>query len=414
MRAVTRLRIATVAIVVVWIALMIKLMIADVWDETNGMLAFCDPAHPLGFKIHFVLTQSLGFWRPLPTLICVGVLHFIRDFDVNWRILRAIDIAMLAGASLFFTRAIERWSERDDVRELVFTIALLFSGSAVIAAGWYANIFDASALLLLAVGAYLLSRGWFLEAGLVFGVAFFCKETAALAFPFLLMLLAAGRITFKNTLRTGIPDAIFGASYFVLRSRIVAFGSSSDVHGFDMQLFLPTLMNLAESFWRQTLKGSGPGVIGFAFLLLSIAVLRRPKLIAAALALIVATAVLYWAMIMPYQDGVLMSHLNFIGRLYLIPVALMLVILALERRTIAIAVLLIPIVFGAFTTYRDHARLQRTYRRIYRTAAESKTKPLVVDFAEKPLHDTVRGVEIGAIPNAPVTIDERTGQLRLR
>jgi len=414
MRAVTRVRIATIAIVVVWIALMIRLMIADVWDETNGMLAFCDPAHPLGFKIHFVLTQSLGFWRPLPTLICVGVLHFIRDFDVNWRILRAVDITMLAGASLFFTRAIERWSERDDVRDLVFTIALLFSGSAVIAAGWYANIFDASALLLLAAGAYLLSRQWFLEAGLVFGVAFFCKETAALAFPFLLLLLAAGRITFRNALRTANPAALLGATYFVLRSRIVAFGSSADVHGFDVRLFLPTLMNLAESFWRQTLKGSGPGIAGFVFLLISIAVLRRPKLIAAAVALIVATAVLYWAMIMPYQNGVLISHLNFIGRLYLIPAALMLVILAIERRTIAIAVLLIPIVFGAYTTYRDHARVQRTYRRIYSTAAKSTTKPLAVDFAEKPLHDTVRSVEIGPIPNAPMKIDERTGRLLFR
>src|SRR4051794_22922185 len=248
MRPVTRVRIATMAIVLVWVALMIRLMIADVWDETNGMLAFCDPAHPLGFKIHFVLTQSLGFWRPLPTLICVGILHFIRDFDVNWRILRAIDIAMLAGAALLFTRAVERWSERDDRRDLVFTIALLFSGSAVITAGWYANIFDASALLLLTAGAYLLSRGWFLEAGLVFGIAFFCKETAALVFPFLLLLLAAGRLTFRNALRTGIPALILGAIYFAIRSRIVSFGSSSDVHGFDMKLFLPTLINLGESF----------------------------------------------------------------------------------------------------------------------------------------------------------------------
>src|SRR5947207_481086 len=82
------------SVVVIWIALMIRLMIADVWDETNGMLAFCDPARTLGFKVHFVLTQSLGFWRPLPALIAAVLLHFVRDFDVNWRILRGIDIAM--------------------------------------------------------------------------------------------------------------------------------------------------------------------------------------------------------------------------------------------------------------------------------------------------------------------------------
>jgi len=409
---VTRVRLALIAIIVVWVALMIRLMIADVWDETNGMLAFCDPGHPLGWKIHFVLTQSLGFWRPLPTLLCVAVLHFVRDFDVNWRILRGVDIAVLIGAAVFFVRAVERWSERDEQRDLLFTIALLFSGSAVITAGWYANIFDASALLLLAAGAYLLARNWAIEAGFVFGIAFFCKETAALAFPFLLLLLAAERITFRKALSAGIPAAILGGIYFAIRSRIVPFGSSSDVHGFDLHLFLPTLINLCESFWRQTLKTSNPA--GFIFLLLSLVALRRPKLIAAAVALIAATSVLYWAMIMPYQNGVLFSHLNFIGRLYLIPVALMLVMLAIERQKIAIGVLLIPIVFGAFTTYRDHARMQRTYRRIYQTASQAKAKPLVVDFVEKPLSDTVRGVQVGPIPNAPVKIDERTGKLLYR
>jgi hypothetical protein len=387
-------------------------MIADVWDETNGMLAFCDPAHSLGFNVHFVLTQSLGFWRPLPTLIAAVLLHFVRDFDVNWRILRGIDMAMLVGAVALFLRAIERSSERDERRDVVFTIALLFSGSAVITAGWYANIFDASALLMLALGTWLLSKERAIEAGVVFGVAFFCKETAALVFPFLLLLLAAGRINLRTAIRAGIPAAIFGAIYFAIRSRIVPFGSSADVHGFATNLFLPTLLNLCESFWRQTLKARD--YVGFAFLLLSLAVLKKPKLIAAAVVLIVASAVLYWGMIMPYQDGVLFSHLDFIGRLYLIPVALMLVMLAMERRTIAMCVLLLPILFGAFTTYRDHARLQRTYKRLYRTALTAKTKPLLVDYTEKPLHDTTRNVEVCACPQAPVKIDERTGRLSYR
>jgi len=240
----------------------------------------------------------------------------------------------------------------------------------------------------------------------------FCTETAAFVFPFLLLLLAAGRINLRTAIRAGIPAAILGAIYFAIRSRIVPFGSTADVHGFATNLFLPTLINLCESFWRQTLKARD--YIGFAFLLLSLAVLKKPKLIAAAVVLIVASAVLYWGMIMPYQDGVLFSHLDFIGRLYLIPVTLMLVMLAMERRTIAICVLLIPILFGAFTTYRDHARLQRTYRRLYRTALDAKKKPLIVDYTEKPLHDTTRNVEVCACPQAPVKIDERTGRLQYR
>jgi len=411
---VTRLRIASIAVALLWLALITKLMIADLWDETNGMLLFCDPTHPLGWKIHFVLTQSLGFWRPLPTLIATFVLHVVRDFDVNWRVLRFIDAFELVGSVALLTDAITRWSERDETRDLLFTVAVLFSGSAIITAGWYANVFDATALLVIAVGLSLLPRGRALAAGIVFGVAFFCKETTALVFPFLLAMLAAKRITFRDALRSGIPAAILGGIYFVIRGRIVPFGSASDVHGFPLNVFLPTLVNLCDSFWRQTLKGDGPGIVGFVFLVLSLAALRKPKLIAAAALLVIASAVLYWQMFMPYQGDVLMSHLDFIGRLYLIPVTLMLVLLAVERRTIAIAVLLIPIIFGAVQTYRDHARMQRTYRRIYRTAAASPTKPLVVDFPEKPLHDTVRGIEVGAFPDAHVRIDAKTGRLLYR
>lgn len=398
-------RVATAAAVAIWIAFAMALTIADVWDETNGMLAFSSPAMSLGQKVQFVLTQSLGFWRPLPTLLVTFVLHFVRDFDVSWKILRAINMAMLLGAAWLLAR------ELRDGHRFVFAVALLFSGSAVITAGWYANIFDASALLLLAVGLTQLLRGRDLAAGVIFGVAFFCKETAALMLPFLLVLLAANRITFRNALRAGIPAAILGAAYFAIRSKIVPFGGAGDVHGFAPEHLLPTFIHLGESFWRQTLKGGGPGAIGFVFLAISLAALKRPRAIAAALLFLGATAIIYWGMFSEYQAGVLMHHLNFVGRLYLVPVALMLFLLALERRTWAIAVLLLPIAFGAFTTWRDHARFQRTYARIYRTAAEAQTKPLVVHYPTKPLDDTVRGIRIGDFPEAKVRIEPKSGRV---
>ena len=93
-----RWRYATPAAVAVWIVLMVRLMIADVWDETNGMLYFSDPANSLGEIVRFVLTQSLGFWRPLPTLLAGAVMHFLPDFAVSWRVLRAINMALLVGA----------------------------------------------------------------------------------------------------------------------------------------------------------------------------------------------------------------------------------------------------------------------------------------------------------------------------
>ncbi|HYI13322.1 MAG TPA: hypothetical protein VEK57_30020 [Thermoanaerobaculia bacterium] len=420
-----RWRYATLAAVALWIGLAVRLMVADVWDETNGMLAFSSDAMSLGQKLQFVLTQSLGFWRPLPTLFVTVVLHFVRDFDVSWRVLRVVNIVLLLAAARVLVGAVARRSDGTDGTDgtygtygtyrtyrtaagpagFIFTLAFLFSGSAIITAGWYANVFDASALLLIAVAMSLLLRGRDLAAGVVLGVAFFCKETAALGLPFLLILFAAGRITFRQALRSGIPAAILGAIYFVLRSKIVPFGSTGDVHGFDPAQLVPTLVNLSESFWRQTLKGDGPGIFGFVFLVLSLAALVRPRLIAAAVAFLLATAVIYWGMFGIHQGGVLMHHLNFAGRLYLVPVALMLFLLALERRTFVIAILLLPILFGAATTWYDHSRFQQTYAQIYKLA------PVVVHYPTKPLDDTVRKVKVGEFPDAPVRVDAKDGKL---
>jgi hypothetical protein len=432
---------ATLAAIAIWLLFAVRLMIADVWDETNGMLAFSSPATSLADKLQFVLTRSLGFWRPIPTLLVAIVLHFVRDFGVSWKVLRAVNIGLLLGALYVLLHALTVAGGRltgssstanrlpatltvDGGRPTgssstvnrppatLFTIAFLFSGSAVIAAGWFANIFDAAALLMLSVGLSLLLRGRALAAGVVFGVAFFCKESAALGLPFLLVLFASGTITFRQALRAGIPATILGAIYFVIRSKIVSFGGAGDIHGFDASQFLPTIVNLGESFWEQNLKGFG--LLGFLWLAISLAALKRPRLIAAALVFLLATAVIYWGMFNEYQNGILVHHLDFIGRLYLVPASLMLFLLALERRTLAIAVLLIPIVFGGFVTWRDHARFQRMYKRIYRTAAKSSVKPLTVHFPAKPLDDVVRGIKIGDLPDAPVTVDAKTGRLSYR
>lgn len=399
---------ATYFVITVWVLFMIRLMIADVWDETNGMLAFSSHSMSLGAKLHFVLTQSLGFWRPLPTLLVVNVLHFIPDFDVSWRILRAINIAMIVAA----VKVLLDTAEAKGALRFTMTVALLFSGSAVIAAGWYANIFDVSVLLLIAIAIRLLFRERAITAGLVLGIAFFCKETAALALPFLLVLFAAGRITFRQMLHTALPATLLGAVYFAIRSRIVPFGTAGDVHGFAAEHFWPTVHHLAESFWRQTMKGPGPGVLGFVVLALSLLALWRPRLIGATLVFLTATVVIYWGMFGEYQNDLLIHHLNFIGRLYLVPVALMLFVLALERRTLAIALLCLPIVFGGYTTWRDHARFQRMYKRIYRTTAESSQSILVVHYPAKPLTDTVRGIQIGDYPDmAAIIINAKTGRL---
>jgi hypothetical protein len=412
-------RVATVAAIVLWLGLAVRLMIADVWDETNGMLFFSSAATSLGDKLRFVLTQSLGFWRPLPTLLLATVLHLVPDFDVSWRVLRAINIVALIAAFALLVDALRSWRFDGSARvapwrTLLFALAFFYSSSAVITAGWFANAFDAFALLAIAAGLALLARERAIAAGVVFGLAFFCKETAALILPFLLVLLAAGRITFRQSLRAGIPAAILGAIYFVFRSKIVPFGTAGDVHGFAAEQLVPTILNLAGSFWLQSMKQSGFAVAGIAFLVVSLAALRRPRLIAAVLLFYAGVALIYWGMFAEYQNGVLMHHLNFVGRLYLVPATLLLFLLLLERRIVAVAVLTLPIVFGAVLTWRDHARFQSTYARIYRTAADATVRPLRVHYPTKPLDDQVRGVVVGDLPDAPVVIDPKSGRLEFR
>jgi hypothetical protein len=407
----TRWRYASGVALAVWLLLSVRLMISDVWDETNGMLLFSNPENSLSFITRFVLTKSLGFWRPLPTLVAGWVMHFLPDFDISWRVLRAVNIALLLGAMALFAKAIERWNGVFAPRDrFVYLLAALFSGSALITAGWYPIIFDAASLLAVAGGLALLSRGHSLTAGLIFGVGFFCKESTALVLPFLLVLLVSGRILWRDALRAGLPALALGLVYFAIRSQIIPFGSAADVHTFDRQYLLPTITSLAQTLWYQTTK-VGPWVaFGVAFTLLALGALRRPLVIAAMVAFLGATVVVYWGMFAVPQTELIDAR-NFVGRLYLAPVMLFLFLLALERKTVVMAVLLIPILFGGALTYRDHARFQRMYKRIYRTAATAAQKPLVVHLPMKPLDDTVRGIKIGDFPNAPVTVNTRTGRL---
>lgn len=403
-------RYATRAVVLVWLVLMFRLMIADLWDETNGMVIFSDPSLSFSRSVEVVATQSIGLWRPLSILPAVAILHFVPDYAVSWRVLRILNMAFLLGAFALLGKALKHWNgaltERD---RFVFTAAALFSGSTIITATWYANICDASAFFMLAWGIWWLARGRAWTAGVIFGAAFFFKESAALIFPLLVVLVAARRVAWRDALRAAIPAFALGALYFVLRAQIIPFGGNGDFHGFELRALMPTIATLGQTFWYQSVK-AGPWVIfGGAFTLLSIAALRRPLVIASVIAFFAAMVVVYWGMFDHVQTEAIGAS-NFVGRLFLIPVMLVLFILALERKTWAVCILLIPILLGGAITYRDHARMQRLYKKIYRTARETHEKPLTVYYPVKPLDDRVRGIRIGDFPDAPWRIDAKRGR----
>jgi hypothetical protein len=399
---------ATYAAVILWIAAMARLFIADVWDESNALVVFGDAHQSAGQLVATILKTPLPFWRPIPTIFAALTIHALPP-DFAWPFLRIVNILMIFGAVALILRALRNWAGRDDRRDFFFLFATLFSAGAIIVAGWFANIFDASVLLLVAWGLLLMTRGWFMEAGFVFGVAFFFKETAAMALPLLLILVAIDRLKLRDAVKSAIPTLAIGILYFGLRSLVVPFGSAADTHQFQLPMLLPTAKGFVESYWRETLWGA-PNVIGYIVFVFSVAAMRPWRARGAFVLYVVAAVVIYLSMFATYQDHDLLHHLMFIGRLYFIPVTLTLFIFALDRRWWAIAILAIPLLFGAAGTYMRYERFQRSYRNLYRYAATA-TKPVRIDYAMKPLHDPRRGIDIGDFPDAPLRLDPVNGLL---
>jgi hypothetical protein len=403
-------RFARYAVVAIWIAAMARLFIADVWDETNALVVFGRGSGQSAMQlIRVILKTPLPFWRPIPTILVALVIHWIPDPEVTWRLLRGVNIAVVLGALWLFLKTLDAWDGRSERRNTIFTIAYLFSGGAIIVATWFANIFDACVMLFIAWGLLLVTRNKFVSAGLIFGVAFFFKETAAMTLPLLVLLIAIDRIKIRDAVKIAIPTLTLGILYFVLRSLVVPFGSAADTHQFHASTIVPTVMGLIETYWRENLWGHAT-VLGYVFFLFSLIAMRGWRGRVAFGAFAAFAALIYMEMFTTYQGNVLIHHLMFIPRLYFIPVALSLFVFAADRRWWAVAILAIPLLAGAVGTYMRYERFQRSYRNLYRYA-QTAPKPVRIDYAMKPLHDPARGIEIGDFPDAHVRIDPVNGLL---
>src|SRR4051812_8322137 len=152
---------ATYGIVLLWIAAMSRLFIADVWDETTALVVFGDAHQTAGHLVSMILKTPMPFWRPIPTIFTALAIHLL-PFNVAWPSLRIVNMLMILGAVALLVRALNNWAGRDARRDFFLVFATLFSAGAIIAGGWFANIFDASVLLLAASGLVLITRGWFM------------------------------------------------------------------------------------------------------------------------------------------------------------------------------------------------------------------------------------------------------------
>ncbi len=401
-------RLARYAVIAIWTLAMARLFIADVWDETNALVVFGRGSGQSALQlVRVILKTPLPFWRPIPTILVALAIHWIPDPEVTWRLLRIANVAIVLGALWLLLKTLDAWDGRSERRNALFAFAYLFSGGAIIVATWFANIFDAAVMLLIAWGLLLVTRNKFVSAGLLFGVAFFFKETAAMTLPLVVLLITVDRIKIRDAVKVAIPTLSLGVFYFVLRSLVVPFGSAADTHQFHAATIAPTVMGLIESYWRESLWGHAT-ILGYGFFLFSLGAMRGLRARVVFGGFVAFAALIYMEMFTTYQGNALIHYLMFIPRLYFIPVVLSLFVFAVDRRWWAVAVLAIPLLAGAVGTYARYERFQRSYRNLYRYA-RTAPKPLRIDFAMKPLHDPARGIEIGDFPDAHLRIDPVNG-----
>ncbi|MEK7989606.1 MAG: hypothetical protein VSS52_001245 [Thiotrichaceae bacterium] len=395
-----------------WLILLKPLMIIDVWDESNFLIYFYSQSNSLWEKLIIIWTQPLGnLYRPIPISIATLVLEQTTFSGSAWHILRMVNIGLLLSTLIFILQVFQRWQLKAYLFP-IFTILFLFSSSGLITATWYANLFDASSLFLLSLALLLLSYQAFFLAGVAVGMSFFCKEINLIFIPFLIILYLNQKMDLKSLIKLFSTAFILGGSYWILRFTMIDLGSEADIHDFAFNKFLPSFIGFIDSFWWQNMLREHADWIGITCFGLSLLAFKTYLNRLLFMGLLLMTMFIYWGMFAYYQHDVI-SHLNFIGRLYLIPVTLLLIGLALWARPIIFLLIAIPILFGGWQTYQAHQRFQTTYLEIVELAQQQQDM-LFVDYKDNPLYDSFRNIQIGDYPNAKYKINLKTGELEIR
>jgi hypothetical protein len=389
---------------------MASLMIAPVDDEC-GILP---PLESRGLldNVHHVWEKT-SLFRPLPLALLASLQVLLGDPDSYWIIFRCLNICLLLASLACLLGFLQRLGCRSHERLILFSVTFLFGGAAVIVATWFANTYDASALLCISLGLLLIShkRPW--TAGVAIGLAFFCKESAALVLPFLgYLLLFRNEQRRTSALATGTA-CLFALIYWLLRSQVTVLGSAADVHGFELDRLAPTLIGLIQTFWSQTVASPLRWLACLSFGL-SLLLVRRWLSAAALAAIWLGSTVVYMGMITP-RDFPMIHQATYSGRLFLIPVTMAALILAMNGRRAALWIVLVPGLIGGYEVYHRHRLQQQVYRQAYDLAADSVEKPLVVHSATPGNFYSPRlGIRIGNFPDADWELNRDEGRLVAR
>lgn len=398
-----------------WTLLTICLIQAPIWDEQN-MVLYLD-REPLHQAWRDIWQQAPGeVFRPIPQLVMLVIWHLLGgQAHLAFPGLRLVTAACHAcGMALLIAR--RRPHVLDGRRasgwglSCLLLVAMLFSPSGLVIAGWFANIYDAMVTLSLGLAVRCAQRRLWLGAGMCLGLAFFCKESALLGLAVLPILGLLPR-TRRERLHLLAPLLLGMLGYAALRQQRIALGSAADLHGFALQHVLTAAGGLLAGLPFGGVPASP--WLAFAGCVLSLLWWRSLHAPARPYAVLVwlLTALLYAGMLPMPGARPLIHWSHFQGRLFAMP--LLLAALATLRyghrplRTAGIALLALSIP-GAFFVH-DHLHFQRLYRCMLTKAQEQHG--MMVHFPEKPLEDGQLGLRIGTIPNASCRLEPWSGTL---
>ena len=298
-------------------------------------------------------------------------------------------------------------------KALIFYTIFLFSSSSVITAGWFANVFDASCLFFIALATKFYSTKNYFGYGISMVLAIYCKEAYVLSIPFFFLAIFQARDTnVKAIALVSLSVITFSAIYWLARHSVSPLGSEADIHGFSAANFFASSLSFLSGFWFQFSKftPSSPIIIvGVIAVIISIVGLKSTAGKITLVSIYIMSAVIYWGMFSFQGSDIVTAH-NFVARLYLIPFVLGLYLICKEGNKPAIVIIALLSTWGMGASYSDHKVFQNSYLELYKLSRETDEQ-VVVHYPEKPLVDSNRNLLIGDYPDAPISINPRTGEI---
>lgn len=395
-----------------WLLFLSFTMVADVWDETNALVILnSEPVLSMNYlgviRTIWLAELPLDIYRPVGSSI---FLVLGKMLDGNFIALRYFN-AILVLASALILSSCMKVEQSESSRRVVFFVLMIFSSSAYMTASWFANVFDASCLFFFSVAYKAYTSRWYSVCVISSAFSIFSKEAYVLFIPFLLLTIYSDKERSKyGVLAIILAIVSFSLIYWSIRQQVVAFGSGSDIHSFELSAFVESALSFLAGFLYQFSKFQvadfvfGAGIVSLAICLIS---LKSNLNRLATIFILAMSVVIYWGMFGYQGSNIVTSH-NFVGRLYLIPYAIVLYLFCADSNRYCITLIALFSVVGLVNTYSDHLKFQETYDEIYSLAAESN-EPLKIYYPEKALQDTQRNIFVGNLRDADYRINVADG-----